>query len=82
MHPAPVSLEESLQKLRLSVRTLDKICIKRENDLKTRQQDLFGGGKATETVESNVVQLDLSKITRKLDQTIAQVETLLQEGAQ
>lgn len=82
MHPAPVSLEESLQKLRNSVRSLDKVCIKRENDLKIRQQDLFGAAKPAEMLESNVVKLDLSKITKKLDQTIAQVENLLQEGAQ
>jgi hypothetical protein len=76
---APVTLEDSMKKLRDSIRTLEKICIQKENDLKARQQDLFGGTAAASA--SNIIQLDMKKIQEKLDSTIAQVEQMLGEEA-
>lgn len=73
---APVTLEDSMKKLRESIRVLEKICIKKENDLKVRQQDLFGGA-SSGAGASNIVQLDMQKIQEKLDSTIAQVEQML-----
>ncbi|GEM_PF-3283853 len=83
MNPSAVTLEDSLLKLRSSVRALEKVCIKKENDLRARQQDLFQAPDAPKDgIEgANVVKLDMSKITQKLDQTIAQVEQLLKDEA-
>jgi hypothetical protein len=75
---APVTLEESMKKLRGSIRALEKICIKKENDLKARQQDLFGGAPSAASA-SNIVQIDMKKIQEKLDSTIAQVEQMIGE---
>ena len=78
---APViTIEDSMNKLRDSLRALEKICIQKENDVKARQQDLFGGA-VSKASASNIVQMDMSKIQEKLDRTIAQVEQLLGEEA-
>ena len=77
---APITVEQSMKKLRDSIRNLEKICIQKENDVKARQQDLFGGG-VPKVAASNVVHLDMGKIQDKLDKTIAQVEKLLGEEA-
>jgi hypothetical protein len=71
------SLDTSMDRLRNAVRSLEKVCAAKENDLRTRQQDLFGKG--GENAQSNVVQLNMNKITSKLDDTIAQVEKILRE---
>lgn len=80
---APLTVEQSMQKLRESIRQLEKICVQKENDVKARQQDLFGVLAPAKNAQNhnNVVQLDLNKIQKKLDETIEQVENLLGEEA-
>lgn len=75
-----LTIEESMKKLRQSLQSLEKICVQKENDVKARQQDLFGAPAPAKT-PNNVVQLDLGKIQEKLDKTISSVEHLLEEGA-
>ena len=77
MTASAISLDDSIKKLRGAVRSLEKLCIKKENDVKKRQQDLFVS--SVPDANNNVVELDVAKITKKIDSTIAQVENLLKE---
>jgi hypothetical protein len=76
---APVTVEDSMKKLREAIRGLEKVCVQKENDVKARQQDLFGGASLKKN-NDNVVKLDIGKIQKKLDATISQVETMLGEN--
>lgn len=77
MTASAMTLDDSMKKLRASVRALEKLCIRKENDIKKRQQDLFVSSVPDEN--NNVIELDVEKITQKIDRTISQVEDLLKD---
>ncbi len=66
-----MALHESLARIGNSLRELEKICVERENDVKTRQQDLFGGSKPQGKG------IDTTAITAVVDRTIERIEKML-----
>ncbi|HEY8963066.1 MAG TPA: hypothetical protein VIN59_01250 [Alphaproteobacteria bacterium] len=71
-----MSLDSSLNRLASVVSDLEKIAAERENDVKSRQIDLFGNvsPKKNPTVDNTLM-------AKTLDRTIERIENLLQVGS-
>jgi len=72
-----MALQDSLNRIGSSLRELEKICIDRENDVKARQQDLFGAGKSGAAAATAARPFDTGAVMTVLDRTIERIEKML-----
>lgn len=70
-----MGLDNSLRRLNSVVSELEKIATASENDVKTRQIDLFGGAPKKQPTVDNTL------MAKTLDRTIERIENLLQVGS-
>lgn len=69
-----MGLDNSLRRLSSAVDQLEKIATATENDIKSRQIDLFG-------TPSKQPSVDNTMMAKTLDRTIERIENLLQVGS-
>ena len=69
---------DALVKLEQSIGSLEGAAAHVESTLAGEQRDMFGGGKSAAAANANG--LDANIVAEKLDNAIAQMETVLQEG--
>lgn len=70
-----MGLQDSLHRLENIVGELEKVAANTENDVKSRQIDLFGGQRPAKP------QVDNTLMAKTLDRTIERIENLLQVGS-
>jgi hypothetical protein len=69
-----MGLDNSLRRLSSAVDQLEKIATATENDIKSRQIDLFGAPSKQPSVDNTMM-------AKTLDRTIERIENLLQVGS-